>query len=223
LRVAEIEIYEGKRRMRQEEKSKIKIKLCGLMRPSDIEAANLLHPDYVGFVFARKSRRYVSLERVKTLKELLHPDILAVGVFVDEEPDAVAAWLAAGVIDLAQLHGGEDEAYMEKLRGLTDKPIIKAFSVKGEGDIRNANESSADYVLLDAGDGGTGTAFDRELLAGMIRPYFLAGGLDPSTVGEAVRRWRPYGVDVSSGIETDGVKDADKMREFVDHVRKVKA
>ena len=186
--------------MNHTEENKIKIKLCGLMRPSDIEAANLLHPDYVGFVFARKSRRYVSLERVKTLKELLHPDILAVGVFVDEEPDAVAAWLAAGVIDLAQLHGGEDEAYMEKLRGLTDKPIIKAFSVKGEGDIRNANESSADYVLLDAGDGGTGTAFDRELLAGMNRPYFLAGGLDPSTVGEAVRRWRPYGVDVSSGI-----------------------
>ncbi len=209
--------------MNQTEENKIKIKLCGLMRPSDIEAANLLHPDYVGFVFARKSRRYVSLERVKTLKELLHPDILAVGVFVDEEPDAVAAWLAAGVIDLAQLHGGEDEAYMEKLRGLTDKPIIKAFSVKGEGDIRNANESSADYVLLDAGDGGTGTAFDREMLAGMNRPYFLAGGLDPSTVGEAVRRWRPYGVDVSSGIETDGVKDADKMREFVDHVRKVEA
>ena len=209
--------------MNQTEENKIKIKLCGLMRPSDIEAANLLHPDYVGFVFARKSRRYVSLERVKTLKELLHPDILAVGVFVDEEPDAVAAWLAAGVIDLAQLHGGEDEAYMEKLRGLTDKPIIKAFSVKGEGDIRNANESSADYVLLDAGDGGTGTAFDRELLAGMNRPYFLAGGLEPSTVGEAVRRWRPYGVDVSSGIETDGVKDADKMREVVDHVRKVEA
>lgn len=209
--------------MNQTEENKIKIKLCGLMRPSDIEAANLLHPDYVGFVFARKSRRYVSLERVKTLQELLHPDILAVGVFVDEKPDAVAAWLAAGVIDLAQLHGGEDEAYMEKLRGLTDKPIIKAFSVKGEGDIRNANESSADYVLLDAGDGGTGTAFDRELLAGMNRPYFLAGGLEPSTVGEAVRRWRPYGVDVSSGIETDGVKDAEKMREFVDHVRKVEA
>lgn len=209
--------------MNQTEENKIKIKLCGLMRPSDIEAANLLHPDYVGFIFARKSRRYVSLERVKTLKELLHPDILAVGVFVDEEPDAVAAWLAAGVIDLAQLHGGEDEAYMEKLRGLTDKPIIKAFSVKGEGDIRNANESSADYVLLDAGDGGTGTAFDRELLAGMNRPYFLASGLDPSTVGEAVRQWRPYGVDVSSGIETDGVKDADKIREFVDHVRKVEA
>lgn len=205
--------------MKQAEKSQIKIKLCGLMRPSDIEAANLLHPDYVGFVFAKKSRRYASLERVRTLKELLHPEILAVGVFVDEEPEAVAAWLSTGVIDMAQLHGVEDEAYIEKLRGLTDKPIIKAFSVRDGQDIQKACESSADFVLLDAGDGGTGTAFDRELLAEMERPYFLAGGLDPFTVGEAVRRWRPYAVDVSSGIETDGVKDAEKMQAFVENVR----
>lgn len=206
--------------MEQGEKSQIKIKLCGLMRPSDIETANLLHPDYVGFVFAKKSRRYVSLERVKTLKELLHPEILAVGVFVDEEPEAVAAWLSTGAIDMAQLHGGEDEAYIKNLRGLTDKPIIKAFSVRDGGDIRKACASTADFVLLDAGDGGTGTVFDWELLAGMNRPYFLAGGLDASTVGEAVRRWQPYAVDVSSGIETDGRKDAEKMREFVESVRK---
>lgn len=205
--------------MKQEEENKIKIKLCGLMRPSDIETANLLHPDYVGFVFTKKSRRYVSLERVKTLKELLHPEILAVGVFVDEEPEAVAAWLSTGVIDMAQLHGGEDEAYIEKLRGMTDKPIIKAFSVRDGQDIQQACVSTADFVLLDAGDGGTGTAFDRELLAGMNRPYFLAGGLDASTVGDVVRRWRPYAVDVSSGIETDGRKDAEKMREFVESVR----
>lgn len=205
--------------MRQEEKSKIKIKLCGLMRPSDIETANLLHPDYVGFVFAKKSRRYVSPERVKTLKELLHPDIMAVGVFVDEEAEAVAAWLSSGIIDMAQLHGGEDEAYIKKLRGLTKQPIIKAFSVREERDIEKACASTADFVLLDAGSGGTGTAFDRELLAGMNRPYFLAGGLDPSTVGETVKRWRPYAVDVSSGIETDGCKDAEKMQLFVESVR----
>lgn len=203
--------------MKRAEKSQIKIKLCGLMRPSDIEAANLLHPDYVGFAFAKKSRCYVSLERVRTLKELLHPEILSVGVFVDEEPEA--AWLSTGVIDMAQLHGGEDETYIKKLRGLTDKPIIKAFSVRDGQDIQKACESSADFVLLDAGDGGTGTAFDRELLAGMDRPYFLAGGLDASTVGDAVRRWQPYAVDVSSGIETDGRKDAEKMRDFVESVR----
>lgn len=201
-------------------KSQIKIKLCGLMRPSDIEVANLLHPDYIGFVFAKKSRRYVSPERVKTLKELLHPDILAVGVFVDEAPESVAVWLSAGMIDMAQLHGGEDEAYMKKLRGMTDKPIIKAFSVQSEADIERAGESSADFVLLDAGSGGTGTTFDRKLLAGMNRPYFLAGGLDAESVEEVVRRWHPYAVDVSSGIETDGVKDAEKMQAFVESVRK---
>ncbi len=205
--------------MKREQKSKIKIKLCGLTRPSDIETANLLHPDYVGFVFAKKSRRYVSPERVKTLKELLHPDILAVGVFVDEEAETVAAWLSSGIIDMAQLHGREDEAYIKRLRELTERPIIKAFSVKETHDIEKANDCSADFVLLDAGDGGTGMAFDRELLAGMSRPYFLAGGLDADTVGEALRRWRPYAVDVSSGIETDGVKDAEKMQAFVKNVR----
>lgn len=205
--------------MKQKGKNQIKIKLCGLTRPSDVETANLLHPDFVGFVFAKKSRRYVSPERVKTLKELLHPDILAVGVFVDEEPETVAVWLSSGIIDMAQLHGKEDEAYIKKLRELTDKPLIKAFSVRDGRDIETACISSADYVLLDAGEGGTGIPFDRELLAGMNRPYFLAGGLDPSTVGEAVKRWRPYAVDVSSGIETDGMKDAEKMQLFVKNVR----
>lgn len=206
----------------QGEKSKIKIKLCGLTRPSDIEAVNILRPDYIGFVFAKRSRRYVSPERVKTLKELLHPDILAVGVFADEAPETVAVWLSSGVIDMAQLHGGEDEAYIGKLRELTDRPVIKAFSVRDGRDIRKACESSADFVLLDSEGGGTGTAFDRELLAGMDRPYFLAGGLDPATVGEAVRRWRPYAVDVSSGIETDGVKDAEKMRDFMRNAGRIK-
>ena len=205
--------------MKQTQTSQIKIKLCGLTRPSDVEMANLLHPDFVGFVFAKKSRRYVSLERAQTLKELLHPDILAVGVFVDEEPEEVAALLSAGVIDLAQLHGKEDEAYIGRLRKLTDKPLIKAFSVGSAADIEKACKSAADLVLLDAGEGGTGTAFDRELLAGMNRPYFLAGGLDPSTVGEIVRRWRPYAVDVSSGIEKDGYKDVEKMQAFVESVR----
>ena len=209
--------------MYQKEENKIRIKFCGLTRPSDIETANLLRPDYVGFVFAKKSRRYVSLERVRTLKELLHPEISAVGVFVDEEPEAVAEWLSAGIIDMAQLHGKEDETYIARLRKLTEKPLIKAFSVQSAADIEKACESSADFVLLDAGAGGTGTAFDRELLTGMNRPYFLAGGLDAATVGEAVKRWQPYAVDVSSGIETDGCKDAGKMQAFVESVRRYDA
>ncbi|MDE6320480.1 MAG: phosphoribosylanthranilate isomerase [Lachnospiraceae bacterium] len=199
--------------------SKIKIKLCGLRRPCDMEVANELRPDYIGFVFAKKSIRYVSPEQAASLRKLLNPDILAVGVFVKERTETVADLLASGVIDMAQLHGGEDETYMKALRRLTDRPLIKAFSVRGEEDIQSACKSTAELVLLDAGEGGTGTAFDRTLLQNMNRPYLLAGGLDASTVGEAVKRWRPYGVDVSSGIETDGYKDAEKMRAFVRAVR----
>lgn len=202
--------------------NKIKIKLCGLRRPCDMEVANELRPDYIGFVFAEKSKRYVSPEQAASLKKLLHPGILAVGVFVNERLKTVAGLLSSGVIDMAQLHGGEDETYMEALRRLTDRPLIKAFSVRGEKDIRSACASTAELVLLDAGEGGTGTAFDRTLLQNMNRPYLLAGGLDASTVGEAVKRWRPYGVDVSSGIETDGFKDAEKMRAFVRCVRELK-
>lgn len=202
--------------------NKIKIKLCGLRRPCDMEVANELRPDYIGFVFAEKSKRYVSPEQAASLKKLLHPGILAVGVFVNERLKTVAGLLSSGVIDMAQLHGGEDETYMEALRRLTDRPLIKAFSVRGEKDIRSACASTAELVLLDAGEGGTGTAFDRTLLQNMNRPYLLAGGLDASTVGEAVKRWRPYGVDVSSGIETDGFKDAEKMRAFVRTVKEVR-
>lgn len=201
------------------ENGKTKIKLCGLTRPEDIQAANSLLPDYIGFVFATKSRRFVSPRQAADLKKQLLSDILAVGVFVDEEPDAVAALLTEGVIDLAQLHGGEDEPYIGRLRALTEKPLIQAFSVRGEADIRCACKSSADVVLLDAGAGGTGWAFDWTLLEGMERPYLLAGGLSPDTVGEAVRRLCPWGVDVSSGIETTGKKDAEKMRAFVEAVR----
>lgn len=200
---------------------KTRIKLCGLSRQCDIETANQILPEYIGFVFAKKSTRYVSPEQAAELRKHLAPQILAVGVFVNEPPENVADLLAAGVIDIAQLHGSEDEAYIQRLRAFTDKPIIKAFLVKAEQDIRRAVESSADLVLLDAGS-GTGTAFDWGLLAGMERPYFLAGGLEAATVGAAVRKWRPYAVDVSSGIESDGKKDAEKMRAFVRAVREAR-
>lgn len=107
-----------------------KIKLCGLTRQEDITAANVLEPDFVGFVFAPKSRRYVTAEQAKALRNHLLPSIQAVGVFVDEEPEQVAALLEAGIIDLAQLHGREDEGHLERLRALTGKPIIQAFQVK---------------------------------------------------------------------------------------------
>ena len=196
-----------------------KIKLCGLSRLCDIKAANELMPEYIGFVFAEKSRRYVSPEQAAKLKEQLSKDIKSVGVFVNAKPEFIVDLLGSGTIDIVQLHDGESEEYINRLRQFTDKPIIKAFSVNGERDIEEANASGADYVLLDSGKGGTGTIFDWDLIRKMNRPYFLAGGLTVSNVGNAVEKLRPYAVDVSSGIETDGYKDRSKMEMFVKEVR----
>ncbi len=212
-------------------KNKTCIKFCGLTRLSDIEAVNELKPEYVGFVFWEKSRRFVSGEKALELKKALLPGIKAVGVFVDEEPEKIASLLTEGIIDIAQLHGNEDEEYIERLRKLIgDKPIIRAFVVKGgEGtgsgeankseairkELETIKVSSADYLLLDSGK-GTGQTFNWELIkeAGIEKPFFLAGGLGPENVAQAIETLHPYAVDVSSGIETDGLKDPEKMREF---------
>lgn len=198
----------------------MKIKLCGLTRPCDIEAVNELQPDYIGFVFAKKSRRYVSPEKAKELKAMLAPGIQAVGVFVNEESEQIAALLEAGTIDVAQLHGQESETEIRRLRELTDHPLIQAFRIDTEQDVERANASTADYVLLDSGAGGTGTVFDWDLLQAIRRPYFLAGGLDTENLGTVKAKLNPYGVDVSSGIETGGYKDKEKMTAFVAAARK---
>ena len=196
-----------------------KIKLCGLSRPCDIEAANELRPDYIGFVFAARSKRYVTPEKAEKLKGLLAPEIKAVGVFVNEKPETIAGLLERGVIDIAQLHGREGEEQIKRLRALTEKPIIQAFSIKTPEDLANVEQSTADHVLLDAG-AGTGTVFDWNLIRNIQRPYFLAGGLAPGNVREAIRALHPFAVDVSSGIETNGVKEKAKMTAFVAAVRK---
>ena len=133
----------------------------------------------------------------------------------------MAALLDRGIIDIAQLHGKEDEAYIRRLRQLTKKPLIQAFRIDTPADVAAAQASTADYVLLDSGTGGTGTCFDWSLLQNIQRPYFLAGGLTPENVGGAVATLHPYAVDVSSGIETDGAKDKEKMTQFVRAVRGV--
>lgn len=196
-----------------------RIKLCGLSRYSDVEAANRLMPEYVGFVFAKKSKRYVAPQKAKELKRLLVPDIKAVGVFVDETPKTVAKLLNDGVIDIAQLHGKEEENYIKQLRQFTDKPIIKAFCIENADDLLQAKQSTADYILLDSG-AGTGRVFNWKLIQHIKRPYFLAGGLSLENVEKAINMLHPFAVDVSSGIETDGVKDKRKMVEFVATVRK---
>lgn len=196
-----------------------KIKLCGLSRKCDIEWANALKPEYIGFVFWSKSKRNVPPEKAKELKDLLSPDIKAVGVFVDEPIENVAELLNDNIIDIAQLHGGEDEEYIKKLRALSDKPIIKAFLLKSESDAERAEKSTADYILVDSGT-GTGKSFDWELLKNISRPYFLAGGLCCENISQAITALDPYAVDVSSGIETNGCKDKNKMAAFVAAVRK---
>lgn len=196
-----------------------KVKLCGLSRFQDIGAVNRLKPDYIGFVFAAKSKRYVTPAQAAKLRGQLAPDIQAVGVFVNAPVEQVAALLNNGTIDIAQLHGREDAAYLQALRQRTDKPIWQAFRVRSLADVARAEESSADGILLDSG-AGTGNVFDWSLLRQVQRPYFLAGGLDGTNVTDAIRTARPYGVDVSSGIETDGRKDAEKMAQFVAAVRK---
>lgn len=196
-----------------------KIKLCGLRREADIEAANELRPDYIGFVFAGKSRRAVDRETAVRLKALLSREIQAVGVFVNAQPETVAFLLEEKVIDLAQLHGQEDEEYISRLRELTDKPLIQAFRIRNAEDARRAEKSTAEYILLDAG-AGDGKTFEWELAESVERPYFLAGGLTPENAGEAAERLHSFALDVSSGIETDGWKDPAKMRAFVNHVRR---
>ena len=198
-----------------------RIKLCGLFRPCDIEAANRLRPEYIGFVFAEKSRRYISYEKAAELKALLSPQIKSVGVFVDEKPERIADLFNKGVIDLAQLHGREDDEYIGQLRMLTDKPLIKAFRIERAEDMEKAKKSSADYILLDSG-AGSGRVFNWRIIKDMKKPWFLAGGLSPDNVESAIKECFPYAIDVSSGIETDGQKDEEKMAAFVAHVRKEK-
>ena len=196
-----------------------KIKLCGLSRMEDIETANQLKPDFIGFVFAQKSKRRVTHLKAAELKSKLNADTKSVGVFLDDDLDMVGALMNLGIVDMVQLHGSEDEEYIAKLRTITDKPIIMAFIINSIDDVKRAEESTADYILLDGGK-GSGKAFDWTLLKDIKRPYFLAGGLNPNNAADAVVSLKPYAVDVSTGIETDGFKDAEKMTAFVSAVRK---
>ena len=189
-----------------------RVKLCGMSRAEDVAAANACHPDLVGFVvdFPR-SHRNVPVEGLPSLVDALDETIPAVGVFVDEPLARVADAVGAG-IDVVQLHGDEDEAYLARLREALPQgtPVIQAFRVRSADDVERANASSADLVLLDAGQ-GSGRTFDWALLAHATRPYLLAGGLNPGNVAAAVRELHPWGVDMSSGVETERHKDPDKM------------
>ena len=197
------------------------IKLCGLTREEDIKNANELKPEYVGFVFYNKSRRSVTKAQAKKLKSLLNPEIKAVGVFVDADTSEVEELFEENIIDVAQLHGNEDENYIKELMD-NNIPVIKTFKANSPEEIIKAEKSSADMIMFDAGNGEGVQIKDLKLLTYIDRPFILAGGLNQENVVSAIEITKPYGVDVSTGIETDKLKDGYKMKQFVKAVREDK-
>lgn len=195
----------------------IKVKMCGLRREIDIDYANILLPNYIGYIFTPKSKRYITPENAHKLTHILDKRIIPIGVFVDSPLKYVIGLVKSGTVKIAQLHGNENAEYISELH-VENITVIKAFIVKSENDIESANRSSADFVLLDAGM-GDGLTFNHALLKNIARPYFLAGGLSPENINDAIKL-NPYAVDVSSGIETDGFKDFSKMKEFINTIRK---
>lgn len=200
-----------------------KVKICGIRREVDIAMVNQEMPDYIGFVFA-KSKRRVLKEEARHLRSLLDNEIQVVGVFVNETVETIVELLEEKIIDIVQLHGQETEADICKIKESTQKPVIKAVAITKVEDILAWENSEADFLLLDHGKGGTGQVFDWKILESLQamsfqKLYFVAGGLDPNNVSE-VLGYRPYGVDVSSGVEIDGVKDEKKIKAFMQAVVK---
>ncbi len=202
-----------------EQVKRTRIKFCGMMREKDILAVNEVLPDYCGFILAEGRRRSITPQQAAGFYELLDRRVKAVGVFLNDPEDRIAAIAAEGVFDVIQLHGSEDADFIRRIRERTGLPVIKAFSVKGAGDLEAAARSPADHVLLDHGTGGTGERFDWSLLKDFERPYFLAGGLNPDNLREALTQLTPWAADLSSGIESRGMKDGQKMRQCAEILR----
>lgn len=203
----------------------IKIKICGLRRLKDIEYINIVMPDYAGFILAEGFKRSITKEQAEKFVSKLDRRIKRTGVFVNQPGDIVADYVNSGIIQYVQLHGDEDNNYIQMLGKYIKKEcaIIKAVRVKSKEDIENAQKYNCDYLLFDtytdSGAGGSGMAFNWTLVKNIKQPFFLAGGLSASNVKEAVEITMPYAVDVSSSVETDGCKDLEKMQEFVKAVR----
>ena len=195
-----------------------KIKICGLFRPEDIEAVNLYQPDFAGFIINfPKSHRNISPADLKQLKSKLDPRIKSVGVFVDRPLKEVRNLLEEGTIDIAQLHGSEDSDYIKALQ-TGGNEVWKAFEIQDRSDLERAIGSPADKILLDAGK-GQGRTFSWDILSGLKMDYILAGGLHSGNVEQAIRSLHPLGLDISSGVESDGLKDAKKIEEVIRIVR----
>lgn len=196
-----------------------KIKICGLFRLCDAEYINEAMPDYAGFVFFEKSHRNVTMQQAAQLRKSIHPSIPAVGVFVNASQEQIVSLCREGVIQIVQLHGGESEEYIGRLKArIPGVSVWQAFRVRTPDDLAAAQQSTADLILLDNGY-GTGETFDWSLISGMTRPFLLAGGLTPQNIPQAITRFAPYAVDISSGVETEKQKDRDKILAAVAAVR----
>lgn len=206
--------------------SSTKIKICGLSRDIDAEYVNKYMPDYVGFIFWPKSHRCILKETAVRLRGLINKDIKTVGVFVDEDNDVIVDIANSGAIDIIQLHGSETTKDIDYLKEKTSLKVIKAVKIKTGEEILSWNDSSADYLLLDSGY-GTGKPFEWSKLTDdalpvgerISKPFFLAGGLGSDNLKEAIELFRPYAVDLSSSVETDKLKDGDKIKSVIDIVR----
>lgn len=213
----------------------VKVKICGLKRIEDIRYINEARPDFAGFIVDYpESHRSVSVQQLRMLTEALDNDIRSVGVFVDADPELVAGLCNEGVIDMIQLHGSEDNGYIKQLKGLISTAedgserktgngtVIKAFAVRSAEDLEKAQQCPADCILLDQGK-GSGTTFDWSVVAEnrdrINRPFFLAGGLDEENIPDAVKLMDPWALDLSSSVETDKVKDREKIMQVMRIVR----
>ncbi len=197
-----------------------KIKICGLSRDVDAEYVNEAKPDYVGFIIGVPfSKRNIDHDRAERLRGLIDKNIPTVGVFIDYPIESIAELVKNGIINIVQLHGSENEDYIKNLRKLIpDTQVWKAFVIKSDDDILKAEKSSADKVLLDSGT-GCGKTFDWSVVSGINREFILAGGLNSENIPKAVKQVSPWAVDLSSGVETDGVKDREKIFEAVKTLR----
>lgn len=179
---------------------------------------NQYQPDYIGFVFAPASKRFVSPQQAAELKAQLLPDLVRVGVFVNEDREIIADLLNKQIISVAQLHGQETEDDICWIKRKTKAQVIKAVSVHEKADIMRWESSHADYLLFDHGSGGTGQTFDWSLLTDCRKRYFLAGGINVDNLKDALNQGA-YAVDISGGAETDGWKDAEKIAKLIHIVR----
>ena len=203
--------------------TRTRIKICGLRRKEDISYVNEVLPDFAGFIFDPSRRRYIDPETAAVLRPQLADSIRAVGGFVNAAPEEILRIAETVRLDLIQLHGTEDDTYIRNLRKQTSLPIIKAIRVQTEEDTAQAAASSADLILLDNGAGGTGTRFNWELAQKVSRDFLLAGGISAENAADAIRLCHPWGLDASSSLETEGMKDPEKIRSFMEAVRQADA